>query len=234
MIATSLAQLHFGQVQFTGLQLRGSVDLCGRSLLLYAMNPKSHTVLLIPGIFDRGSSLLRMQHALGDAGFDTHYIHLRYNSGWHGMEHLSSQLMAKMEKLVKKGATCTLVGFSMGGIVARYYLQSMNGIGRVHKFISIASPHHGSYWANFLPYKGGKQLRVGSEFLRGLNQSIHMLETTDPVSIWTKYDVTIMPHSSAKLGIGTSYEVPVILHRLMPMSSKVISLMKKEVISGME
>ncbi|MFA0809820.1 lipase family alpha/beta hydrolase [Microbulbifer epialgicus] len=197
------------------------------------MSYKSHTVLLIPGIFDRGSSLLRMQRALAEEGFDAHYIHLRYNSGWHGMEHLSSQLMAKIEKLVKKETTCTLVGFSMGGIVARYYLQAMSGINRVHKFISIASPHYGSYWAHFLPYKGGKQLRVGSEFLRGLNQSVRVLEATEPVSIWTKYDVTIMPHSSAKLEIGTSYEVPVILHRLMPMSSKVISLLKKEVITGM-
>ncbi|WP_299581278.1 lipase [uncultured Microbulbifer sp.] len=197
------------------------------------MNRKSRTVLLIPGIFDRGTCLLRMQRALSNAGFNAHYIHLRYNSGWHGMEHLSSQLMAKIEKLLITGETCTLVGFSMGGIVARYYLQSMSGIRKVHKFISIASPHHGSYWANFLPYKGGKQLRIGSEFLCDLNKSIHLLDQTNPVSIWTKYDVTIMPHSSAQLGLGISYEVPVILHRLMPISSKVISLTKKEVITGM-
>ncbi|QFT56728.1 alpha/beta fold hydrolase [Microbulbifer sp. THAF38] len=198
------------------------------------MRQKSHTVLLIPGIFDRGNALLRMQRALAETGFDAHYIHLRYNSGWHGMEHLSAQLMAKMEKILNEEETCTLVGFSMGGIVARYYLQAMSGISRVHKFISIASPHHGSYWANFLPYKGGQQLRIGSDFLNSLNSSMHLLEETDPVSIWTKYDITIMPHSSAQLGVGISYEVPVILHRLMPMSSKVISLMKNEVITGMK
>ncbi|WP_444937918.1 esterase/lipase family protein [Microbulbifer sp. JMSA002] len=198
------------------------------------MSRKSHTVLLVPGIFDRGTSLLKMQRILSEAGYNTYYIHLRYNSGWHGMEHLSAQLMAKMENILKGEETCTLIGFSMGGIVARYYLQAMSGIDKVHKFISIASPHHGSYWANFLPYKGGKQLRVGSDFLKSLNKSIHLLEQTQPVSIWTKYDITIMPHSSAQLGIGVSYEVPVILHRLMPMSTKVISLMKNEVITGME
>ncbi|AWF83002.1 lipase [Microbulbifer sp. A4B17] len=194
---------------------------------------KSRTVLLIPGIFDRGTSLLKMQHELAADGFDAHYIHLRYNSGWHGMEHLSSQLLAKLEHIVEKDTTCTLVGFSMGGIVARYYLQALQGIHRVHKFISISSPHYGSYWASFLPYKGGKQLRVGSDFLRKLNHGLKMLESTQPVSIWTRYDITIMPHSSAILGLGTTYEVPVILHRMMPMSRKVISVLKRELELGM-
>ncbi|MCO1332811.1 lipase [Microbulbifer sp. OS29] len=198
------------------------------------MRCKSRTVLLIPGIFDRGTSLLRMQHELIAAGFDVHYIHLRYNSGWHGMEHLSSQLFSKIEHIVEKDTTCTIVGFSMGGIIARHYLQALRGVDRVHKFISISSPHHGSYWANFLPYKGGKQLRIGSDFLRNLNQGVNKLESTRPVFIWTRYDVTIMPHSSAKLSLGTGYEVPVILHRMMPMSSKVISILKKELESGLE
>ncbi|WP_444892255.1 lipase family alpha/beta hydrolase [Microbulbifer sp. TRSA001] len=198
------------------------------------MKRKSRTVLLIPGIFDRGTSLLRMQHELAAENYDVHYIHLRYNSGWHGMEHLSSQLLAKLEHIVDKETTCTLVGFSMGGIIARYYLQALNGLERVHKFISISSPHHGSYWANFLPYKGGKQLRIGSDFLRALNLGIQKLEVTEPASIWTPYDITIMPHSSAILGLGTSYEVPVILHRMMPLSSKVISLLKREIKSGLD
>ncbi|AMX03611.1 esterase/lipase family protein [Microbulbifer thermotolerans] len=197
------------------------------------MTPKSRTVLLIPGIFDYGWSMRRMEQMLNEAGFSAHYIHLKYNSGWHGLEHLSEQLQRSVETLADKGHTCALVGFSMGGIVARYYLQSMGGLERVYKFIAISSPHFGSFWANFLPYKGGRQLRIGSQFLEQLNNDMESLSCTAPVSIWTKYDITILPHSSALLPIGTSYEVPVKLHRWMPSDARVIDLVNRELRSAL-
>ncbi|SEA11903.1 esterase/lipase family protein [Microbulbifer marinus] len=192
------------------------------------MKAKSNVVLLIPGIFDLGHSMVRMQHTLESAGFTAHYIHLHYNSGWHGMEHLSEQLKSHVEALADESSTCSLVGFSMGGIVARHYLQRLGGLDRVHKFVSISSPHYGSFWANFLPYKGGRQLRIGSEFLAALNREIDSLSATSPVSIWTKYDATILPHSSSHLPLGASYEVPVLLHRWMPLDERVISLVSAE------
>ncbi|WP_323846522.1 lipase [Microbulbifer magnicolonia] len=192
------------------------------------MKAKSKVVLLIPGIFDRGHSMLLMQQALKDAGFSAHYIHLHYNSGWRGMEYLSLQLKSQVDALADRGATCALVGFSMGGIVARQYLQMLGGIERVHKFISISSPHYGSLWAGFLPYKGGRQLRIGSDFLKTLNSDIHCLSCTAPVSIWTRYDITIVPHTSSRLPIGACYEFPVKLHRWMPLDREVIAAVQAE------
>mgnify|MGYP000492013713 CR=1 FL=1 len=178
--------------------------------------------------------MVRMQRSLASAGFSAHYIHLKYNSGWHGMEHLSRQLQGRVEALVDAGSTCALVGFSMGGIVARHYLQALGGLDRVHKFIAISSPHFGSYWAHLLPYRGGRQLRVGSGFLADLNRGVEMLSPTAPVCMWTKYDVTIVPHSSALLPIGASYQVPVLLHRWMPSDDKVISLVGEELAAALK
>ncbi|MFC6633395.1 esterase/lipase family protein [Microbulbifer taiwanensis] len=192
------------------------------------MPEKSRTVLLIPGIFDYGWSMQRMQKSLASAGFTAHYIHLKYNSGWHGMEHLSQQLKEQSETHCGKESTCALVGFSMGGIVARHYLQSLGGLARVHKFISISSPHFGSFWANLLPYRGGRQLGIGSRFLAELNREIDSLACTEPVSIWTPYDATIVPHSSALLPIGRHYQFPVKLHRWMPEDRAVIATVSAE------
>lgn len=192
------------------------------------MKSKSRVAILVPGIFDYGWSMVRMKQALEAAGFSAHYIHLQYNSGWHGMEHLSRQLQSRVEELTGEGGSCSLVGFSMGGIVARHYLQMLGGLERVHKFISISSPHYGSYWAHLLPYLGGRQLRTGSKFLANLNRDIEVLTPTTPVSIWTPYDVTIVPHTSALLPIGRHYEVPVKLHRWMPSDPRVIDLVGGE------
>jgi triacylglycerol lipase len=197
------------------------------------MTGRRNVVLLVPGIFDLGFSMRRMKGALDCAGFSAHYIHLEYNSGWYGMEFLSHQLKSQVEALIEPDESCALVGFSMGGIVARHYLQHLGGLDRVHKFISMASPHFGSYWANCLPYRGGRQLGVGSSFLARMNEDVHSLAAVEPVSIWTPYDITIVPHSSALLPLGTSYEVPVALHRWVPVDRRVISIVSDELRSAL-
>lgn len=194
---------------------------------------KSRVVILIPGIFDYGRSMHKMADALNLQGFEAHYIRLRPNTGWHGMEALALQLRDLVESVADTDHTCSLVGFSMGGIVARYYLQRLGGIGRVHKFIALSSPHFGSVWASFLPYKGGAQLRIGSDFLADLNRETAILESTAPVSISTPYDFTILPQRSAHLPLGTAYQVPVPLHRWVPLSGKVIDLVTRELESAL-
>ncbi|QHQ39871.1 lipase [Microbulbifer hydrolyticus] len=189
---------------------------------------KSRVAVLVPGIFDRGKSMLQMRSALESAGFTAHCINLKANSGWHGMEHLALQLRDRVEEVTVARETCALVGFSMGGIVARYYLQRLGGAERVHKFIALSSPHFGSFWAHFLPYKGGRQLRIGSEFLSSLNRDTSVLESAAPVSIWTPYDATILPQSSSRLPLGKTYQIPVSLHRWVPQNRAVIEIVVAE------
>lgn len=188
---------------------------------------------MVPGIFDRGKSMHRLQDALAEAGFTAHYIRLKPNSGWHGLEPLAEQLHDLVEATTARGSTCSLVGFSMGGIVARYYLQKMGGGAKVHKFVSLSSPHFGSFWANFLPYKGARQLRIGSEFLAGLNRDLAGLEGTSPVSLWTPYDFTIVPYTSSRLPLGKVYQIPVTLHRWVPLDRAVIDIVIAELESAL-
>lgn len=189
---------------------------------------KSRVAILIPGIFDRGKSMHRMREDLEKAGFSAHYINLKPNSGWHGLEPLALQVQDLVEAVTGQGQTCSLVGFSMGGIVARYYLQKLGGTERVHKLVTLSTPHFGSFWASFLPYKGGRQLRIGSHFLNDLNREIAALESAAPVSIWTPYDFTILPHASSRLPLGKTYRLPVSLHRWVPLNQEVIDLVMAE------
>lgn len=195
---------------------------------------KSRVAILIPGIFDRGKSMLRMQGALARSGFDARTIKLKTNSGWHGMEPMAMQLRELVGEVTDRGETCALVGFSMGGIVARYYLQRLGGADKVHKFIALSSPHYGSLWAHLLPYKGGRQLRIGSEFLNNLNRDATVLEGAAPVSIWTPYDATILPRTSSRLPVGNTYRVPVSLHRWVPQNPAVVDIVVAELTRALE
>lgn len=113
-----------------------------------------------------------------------------------------------------------LVGFSMGGIVSRYYLQRLGGIDRVDRFVAISVPEHGTWMANLCPTKlwpcpGTVQLRPDSPFLRDLNRDADVLERLQFTSIWTPLDLMIFPAHSSRMTAGKNVTLWVAAHPLM-------------------
>ena len=94
-----------------------------------------------------------------------------------------------------------LIGFSMGGIICRYYLQELGGIKRVEKLFTISSPHHGSYLSYFYPGKGMKQLRPRSEFLKNLETKELLLKSLNLFSYRTPLDLMIIPNNLSLIHI---------------------------------
>ena len=68
------------------------------------------------------------------------------------------------------GMPPVLVCHSMGGLAARAWLRTMSADARVHRIITIGSPHHGTWLARFSHLKNGRQMRQQSEWLRQLEQ----------------------------------------------------------------
>ena len=62
-----------------------------------------------------------------------------------------------------------LVCHSMGGLVARAWLNRQAGSCRVHHVVTIGTPHHGTWLARFAHGINGRQMREGSGWLRQLN-----------------------------------------------------------------
>jgi triacylglycerol lipase len=90
-----------------------------------------------------------------------------------------------------------LVGFSMGGLVARYYLQDLGGSQRARSCLTLSSPHHGT-WLGYANYGlGGKQMRPGSAFLQSLNAGTEKLRALPFLSLWTCTDLIILPATSS-------------------------------------
>ncbi len=66
------------------------------------------------------------------------------------------------------GTAPVLVCHSMGGIVARAWLDKTGDDSRVARVLTLGSPHHGTRLADFSPTANGMQMRVGSDWLRRL------------------------------------------------------------------
>jgi triacylglycerol lipase len=115
-----------------------------------------------------------------------------------------------------------LLGFSMGGLVSRYYLRRLNGIARVRRFISISCPHNGTLIAFLRSNAGARLMRPGSPFLSDLNSDTSVLDRIRVTSIWTPFDLMTFPASSSLVAFGRSVRVGVLAHPLMIRSRRVL------------
>ena len=100
----------------------------------------------------------------------------------------------------------------MGGIISRYYIQRLGGINRVEKFVTVSSPHYGTWTSCLCSRPACQQLRPDSQFLQELNRNMYSLNQLNITSIWTPFDLIIVPSQSAILPIGKNIVVHVFSH----------------------
>jgi triacylglycerol lipase len=172
-------------------------------------------VLLVHGIWKSGASFRAMARDLRKRGFEVHTIDLVPSDGHAPLEQLAEQVARYVAATLPAEAPLDLVGFSMGGIVSRYYLQRLGGVERVRRFVTISSPHHGTLTALLQKRAGALQMRPESAFLRDLNADVAMLDRLDVTSIWTPFDLMILPAESSRLPVGREVLVAAPLHALM-------------------
>jgi triacylglycerol lipase len=168
-----------------------------------------------------------MEKWLKTGGFRPLGVNLKPSDGSVGLDKLADQIGIFAEQNLSSMEQFDLVGFSMGGIVARYYVQRLGGIKRVRRLITIAAPHHGTYVAYAAGTVGSKQMRPGSSFLRALNSDAALLEQVRVTSIWTPFDLMIAPASNSRLGLGQEFRIPVGMHPWMLTSQRVLRLVEK-------
>lgn len=172
-------------------------------------------VVLVHGIFDTGASFKRVAQALAHKGYDCRCPTLAPADGRLGLEALARQLQAYIDAELPAAARFSLVGFSMGGLVARHYLQRLGGLERAERFVSVSSPHHGSRWAHALDRPACVQMRPGSAYLAQLNADLGRLGAIETVSVWSPFDLAIVPAWSSRLPVGREIVVRVPLHPWM-------------------
>src|SRR5205085_9859257 len=106
-------------------------------------------------------------------------------------------------------------GFSMGGLVSRYYLQRLGGLARVRHFVTLSTPHQGTWLACLVSNPGCRQMRPGSAFLGDLASDAERLQGVAFTSFWTPLDLIILPPRSSEVPCARNVKMLVALHPLM-------------------
>lgn len=116
------------------------------------------------------------------------------------IEAMAVDLKRRLDETVR-GGRIDLVCHSMGGLVARTYLQLLGGHRRVDSLVTVATPHHGTHPSAYIPTSLLSQFRPGGPFLRHLN-SLPAPEGVRVTSIVAGRDLLVLPAHSAAAPFG--------------------------------
>lgn len=167
-------------------------------VLVWVMAEVGVPVLMVHGIWDRGSIFSRLRRPFEAAGRRVVAPDLTPCDARHGLRPLAEQLETVVAREFSAGERIDLVGFSMGGIVARLWLQELGGVARVRRLVTVASPHHGTRSAHLYWGGGARDMRPGSALLRELNDGVRVLAGVPWLSIYTRLDLMILPPCSSR------------------------------------
>ena len=184
------------------------------------------TVLLVPGIWNTGQQFDPLRRTLEKGGVGpVRSVDLVPNSGAVPLHELARQVASAARRLRDECGSerVDVVGFSMGSLVSRYWIQRDGGRNLVRRFVSIAGPQRGTLLAFGSSLPGIRDMRPRSSLLRDLAGHDDVWREVELHCLWTPFDLMILPARSGVLpGARSVLRFPVLLHRHMIRDRRVI------------
>jgi pimeloyl-ACP methyl ester carboxylesterase len=152
--------------------------------------PEQRTVVLVHGYLANRSTLLPLAGYLRWRGF-RQVLSFNYRSS-EGVERGAIALRDHLRRHVR-GGRIDLVCHSLGGLVARVYLQQLGGARRVDHCITLATPHQGTYNSYWVASRVGRDLRPDSLLLARLEASRRQASPVRFLSVVAGSDNLVVP-----------------------------------------
>jgi triacylglycerol lipase len=126
-----------------------------------------------------------------------------------------------------------LLGFSMGGVIARTWIQLLGGYRRTRRFLSVGSPQQGTLTAQPWPgwlFNGIADLKRDSALLNTLNGDLDRLSRIECHSFYSPLDLVVLPGWRAVLPVGAVSMLPVPTHPQLLRDPAAINPLVKELL----
>jgi Palmitoyl protein thioesterase len=155
-------------------------------------------VLLVHGLVDNRSVFSVMQRSLRRRGF-AHVCTWNYSPLLTDIARGAADLGAQVERICEQTGhdRVHVVGHSLGGLIARFFVQRQGGDRRVESLVTLGTPHQGSILAHMGPTPLIRQLRPGSPLLRELAEPAVGCATS-VTAIYSDLDQMVLPTSSGR------------------------------------
>ncbi|MET9620946.1 MULTISPECIES: alpha/beta fold hydrolase [unclassified Streptomyces] len=157
-------------------------------------------VVLLHGFVDNRSVFVLLRRSLARHG--RHRLEsLNYSPLMCDLRNAADLLGRRVEEICARTGhqEVDLVGHSLGGLIARYYVQRLGGDARVRTLVTLGTPHAGTTVAPLASaHPLVRQMRPGSEVLRELAEPAPGCRTRF-VSFWSDLDQVMVPVETARL-----------------------------------
>lgn len=159
-------------------------------------------IILIHGYFHNRSGFMVMQRAMRRRGFGNVFT-FGYNPLRKGIPEIAEKVGCLVDEvLASTGAKKVhLVGHSLGGLLARYYVEHLGGADKTHTVVTLGTPHSGTLTAWAGRSVTAKQMRPGSDLIRRI-AATPLPDSVRYFSYHSNLDVLVMPAESAILSGG--------------------------------
>jgi hypothetical protein len=167
---------------------------------LFAADPLAARVpvVLVHGLVDNRSIFAVMRRSLRRRGFAS-VCSWNYSPLLRDVARGAADLGAHIERICAQTGhdRVHVVGHSLGGLIARYYVQRLGGDRRVDSLVTLGTPHGGSVLAHALPTPLVRQLRPGSPVLRELAEPVDRCDTRI-TAVYSDLDQLVLPTSAGR------------------------------------
>ena len=170
-----------------------------RGLLIGDVEAAGTPILLMHGLVDNRSIFTLLRRGLRRRGFGR-VLSLNYSPLTRDVRTAAEGLAARVELLCAETGfeRIHVIGHSMGGMIARYYVQRLGGDARVHTLVTLGSPHGGTLAAHLVPSRLARQLRPDSDVVAELTGAAVGCRTRF-LAVWSDLDQMIVPRRAARL-----------------------------------
>ena len=171
-----------------------------RGLFHYDVAAAATPILLVHGFIDNHAIFTVLARALRRRGFQT-LSAFDYGLLTQNIRRAATRLGEAIEKLstISGYERIHVIGHSLGGLIARYYVQRLRGDRYVHTLVTLATPHQGTQLARAAPLLPVvRQLAPGSSVIQELAEPAPGCRTRF-LAFHSDIDPLIVPSSHARV-----------------------------------
>jgi triacylglycerol esterase/lipase EstA (alpha/beta hydrolase family) len=153
-------------------------------------------IILLHGFMLTQTSWLLLGHRLRRRGIGPLYATTYFSL--QSVRASAEQLAAFVDEVCARHGTerVDIIAHSMGGVVARYFIERLDGARRLGRLITIASPHKGTRMGRWGLVTGARDLIADSSLMGELAAPRAGLPYT---SIWSRSDSIVLPQASSSI-----------------------------------